>query len=142
MNEANARENHERSLAELIMEIRDEIRDIIQTRLDIVRSGFRETVATFKAVASWALLALVLLSSAYFLFMLALVGLIAVAFWNNPYHWFFAFLIVGAVWLSFGGLAAYFAWNRLRSHGVFPRRMVEVLRADKTWFQHGVRTPL
>jgi uncharacterized membrane protein YqjE len=142
MNEANAAENHERTVAELIIEIRDEIRDIVHTRLDMLRSEFREIVAAFRTAAPLALLALVLLGSAYLLFTLALVGLIAVAFWNNPYHWFFAFLIVGAVWLSFGGLAAYFTWNRLRAHGVFPRRTVEVLRADKAWFQHGVSTQL
>jgi Putative Actinobacterial Holin-X, holin superfamily III len=142
MNEFKAARHDERTLAGLIIEIRDEIQQFLQTRVDMLRSEFRETVKTFKTVAPLALLATVLLASAYLLFTLALVGLIAVAFWNNPYHWFFAFLIVGAVWLSFGGLAAYFAWNRLRAHGMFPRRTVEVLKADKIWIQKGVRTQL
>jgi uncharacterized membrane protein YqjE len=142
MNESKTVNHDERTLARLIIEIRDEIQEFLQTRLEMLKSEFREAVKAFKAAAPLALMAIVLLSSAYLLLTLALVGLIAVAFWNSPYHWFFAFLIVGVVWLCFGVLAAYFAWNRLRTHGVFPRRTVEVLRADKTWFQHEIRTQL
>ena len=133
MNEFKTVGTDERTLAGLIVEIRDEIQEFLQTRVEMLKSECQETVRAFQAAAPLALLALVLLGSAYLLFTLALVGLIAVAFWNNPYHWFFAFLTVGAVWSAMGGLAAYFAWNRLRRHGLFPRRTVEVLKADKAW---------
>jgi hypothetical protein len=142
MNEFKSVGTDERTLAGLIVEIRDEIQEFLQTRVVMLKSEFQETVRAFQAAAPSALLALVLLGSAYLLFTLGLVGLIAVAFWNNPYHWFFSIFNCWSGVVSLGGLAAYFAWNRLRTHGLFPRRTVEVLKADKAWMQNQVRTQL
>jgi Putative Actinobacterial Holin-X, holin superfamily III len=62
-----------------------------------------------------------------------------VAFSGNPYGWFYSFLIVGFVWFAIGGMAAFFAINRFRAHGFFPKRTVEVLKADKVWIQNELR---
>ena len=66
---------------------------------------------------------------------ITVVALVAVAFWNNPYHWFFAFLIVGVVWSIGGGILGWMALHEFQSKGLFPKKTIEVLKADKMWIQ-------
>jgi Putative Actinobacterial Holin-X, holin superfamily III len=130
---------HERNLGDLIYEIRSEVSNFISTRIDIFRSEFQETLTGWKQFVPLSIVAALLLGSAYVLFTLALVAVVAVAFWNNPYHWFFAFLIVGFVWAVSGALVAYFAALTYRNRAMFPRKSLGVLQADKRWLQTEAR---
>jgi len=65
-----------------------------------------------------------------------------VAFWNNPYHWFFAFLAVGAVWLIGGGILGWMALREFQAKGLFPKKTMEVLKADKIWIQSEAGDPV
>ena len=87
------------------------------------------------AVIPLAALGLLLLGTAYLLFTLAAVGLVAAFFSQNPYRWFFAFLAVGILWCLFGGIAAYFAKREFELKRLMPRRTIEVLKDDKIWIQ-------
>ena len=89
-----------------------------------------------------ALLALGLLGTGLLLFTGAVVVLVASAFAGNPYAWFFAFAIVGFIWMVLGAGAAFFAYNAFRSKSMFPKRTVEVLQADKVWLQSEARSAL
>jgi uncharacterized membrane protein YqjE len=140
MNNAAYASSHERSLGSVAAEIRDELLDFIHTRVQMFKTELQETLATFKHVMPMAVIALTLLATAYVLLTLAVVSVVAVAFWSNPYHWFFAFLIVGGVWLIAGALTAFLVWNRIKGHGTFPRRTIGVLKADKIWLQHEARS--
>ena len=131
--------DHSRSLGSIVTEIRDEVKDFAATRLEMLRAELREAVATIKRAIPAAAAAIVLLVTAYVLFTLAIVGLIEVAFWNNPYRWFFAFLIVAVVWAITGALTAWMAFRRFKTHGLFPKKTVEVLKADKIWLENEAR---
>jgi uncharacterized membrane protein YqjE len=126
----------ERSVADVLMEIKDELRDFIETRYELFRSELNEGLSTLKSAAPLAIAALILFGTAYLLLTLALVAVIAVAFWNSPYHWFFAFLIVGVVWALTAGILAFLVRNDLRTRGLFPKKIVEVLKRDKRWLQN------
>ena len=139
MHKTNFSANGGHSLAGLLAEIRDEIKEAVMTRVEIFRSEFHESIAAFKAGGPLALVAAVMLGTAYLLLSLALVALVVVAFDDSPYRWFFALLIVGSVWLLIGGMAAYFAVRRFREHGLFPKKTAEVLRADKAWLEKELR---
>src|SRR5437016_3002237 len=130
----------ERSLAEIIAEIKDEVKEFIQTRVALLQSELKDNISSLKKALPLAAIALVLLGTAYLLLTLALVALIAVAFWGNPYAWFFALLIVGGVWLLGGGMMAFFAYNQFCSHGLVPKKTVEVLKADKMWLESEARS--
>ena len=130
----------ERSLAEIVAEIKDELKEFIQTRVALLQSEFKDNMSSLKRALPLAGMALVLLGTAYLLLTLALVALVAVAFWGNPYAWFFALLIVGGVWLLFGAMLAFFAYNQFRSHGLMPKKTVEVLKADKMWLENQARS--
>src|SRR5438046_8939823 len=136
MNNAAYTSNHERSLGSVAAEIRDELLDFIHTRVQMFKSELQETLATFKHVMPMAVIALTLLATAYLLLTLAVVSVVAVAFWSNPYHWFFAFLLVGMLWMIAGDLTAFLARNRIKRQGTFSRRPIDVLNDDMIWLQH------
>lgn len=126
----------ERSVADVLLEIKNELRDFVETRYELFRSELNEGLNTVKSAAPLAMAAALLFATAYLLLTLALVAVVAVAFWSNPYHWFFAFLIVGVLWAIVGGILALLVRNGLRSHGLFPKKTVEVLKRDKRWLQN------
>ncbi len=136
--------NHEttsngRNLASLLAEIKDEIRDFLQTRIMMLKAELQEKAKNLKAAAVLAIIGTLLLATAYLLFTLALVGLIVAAFPASAYRWFFAFLAVAFLWSIFGAMAAYFAKRELELRGILPKRTIEVLKGDKMWVQTEVK---
>src|SRR3954452_15416208 len=115
-------------LTQLVLEMKRELVEFATTRVELLRSEIQESVAAMKAAAPMAVIAIVLLVTAYLLLTLALVGLVAVAFVGNPYAWFFAFLIVGGAWALLGVIAAFLALRSLRRLGLFPKKTIEVLK--------------
>jgi uncharacterized membrane protein YqjE len=142
MNENRYAENHTKNLAAIIAELKDEIKDFVQTRVEMFKSEVRETLDAWKTAIPLAVIAVVLLATAYLLLTIAVVAVVAVAFWNNPYHWFFAFLVVGAVWLIGGGILGWMALREFQSKGLFPKKTIEILKADKIWIQSEAGDPV
>ena len=142
MNENRYAENHTKNLAAIIAELKDEITDFVQTRLELFKSEVREILDAWKTAVPLAAAAVVLLATAYLLLTIAVVAVVAVAFWSNPYHWFFAFLIIGVVWSLGGGILGWMALREFQSKGLFPKKTIEVLKADKIWIQSEAGDPV
>ena len=130
--------NHERGLGDLINEVRDELKSFINTRIRMVKTEFQESVGAAKVGLPLGLLSVALFAIASLLFTAAVVVLVASVFAGHPYEWFFAFVIVGFLWAVLGAIAGYFAVNQFR--GRFPKRTMEVFRADKVWLQTEARS--
>jgi uncharacterized membrane protein YqjE len=141
MNES-AATNHDRSLGSIVSEIRDELKEFLNTRVQMIQSEFHETLDAAKVGLPLALAALALVGTGYLLLTLGVVVLVASAFAGNPYAWFLAFVIVGVLWIAMGAVAAFFAYNEFRAKGRFPKRSVEVLKADRVWLQTEARSRL
>ena len=135
MNRNNYAESEGPTLAGVVAEIKDETKEFVQTRVQMFKTELREKVATWKSGALLAAVGVLFLGTAYLLLTLALVGLVAVAFWGSPYAWFLAFLIVGVFWAIMGGMLAFFAAREFRAQGIAPKKTIEVLREDKIWLQ-------
>ena len=131
-----------RNLASLLAEIKDEIRDFLQTRFTMLKAELQEKFKNLKTALILAVSGILLLTTAYMLLTLALVGLIMAAFPASAYRWFFAFLAVGVLWSIFGAIAAYFAKRELELRGILPKRTIEVLKGDKAWVQTEVRNQI
>jgi uncharacterized membrane protein YqjE len=142
MNENRYAENHTKNLAAIIAELKDEIKDFVQTRVEMFKSEVRETLDAWKTAMPLAAVGVVLLATAYLLLTLAVVAVVAVAFWSSPYHWFFAFLIVGVVWSLGGGILGWMALREFQSKGLVPRKTIDVLKADKIWIQSEAGDPV
>jgi uncharacterized membrane protein YqjE len=127
--------NNGRSLAAILTAMKEELKEFAQTRLEMLKTELRDTIKTLKVAAPLAALGALLLGTAYLLFTMAVVGLLVVFFRDNPYRWFFAFAVVGAVWSLLGGIAGYFAKREFELNGLLPRKTIEVLKGDKLWIQ-------
>jgi len=136
--EYGARVENQRSLRGLIREILDELKEFAATRVQVVRSELQEMLARVKVALPLTLVALIFLFSGFLLLTAAAVVIVAHAFAESAYAWFAAFLIVGIVWTAAGAIAVYFAYNRFRANGRFPKT-VEVLKADRAWLQSEAR---
>ena len=127
-----------RTLAEVLAETRDEIKDFIQTRIQLLVSEMKEKAAQSKSAAILGAIALVLGVTAFLLLTLAAVGLVAVAFWGSPYAFFWGFLIVGVFYALIAGMLAMGAARKLRSFA--QKKTIDVLKEDKIWLQSEARS--
>jgi uncharacterized membrane protein YqjE len=127
------------SLASTLAEMKIELLDFLDTRIELLKTELQEKINILKTAAPLGALGALLLATAYLLFTLALVSLVVVSFQDNPYRWFFAFLIVAFAWTVFGGIAVYFAKRELEMKTLLPQRTIEVLKGDKIWIQAEVK---
>jgi putative superfamily III holin-X len=135
----NSSVNNDRSLAAIISEMKEELKEFFQTRLEMLKQEMQEKLGRFKVAAPLAGAAVLLLLTAYLLITVALAGAVAAAFAGSPFRWFFGFGIVGLVWALFGGIAGYFAKRELELKTLAPKRTIEVLKGDKVWLQKEVK---
>ena len=134
------RTGSERSLGSIIAEIKEEIKEFVSTRVQMVKAELQETMSAAKTALPLTLIALALFTTGFLLLTMAAVVLVAFAFAGSALAWFYAAIIVAFVWMCLGGAAAFFAYNALRSHSRFPQRTVQVLKADKAWLQTEARS--
>jgi VIT1/CCC1 family predicted Fe2+/Mn2+ transporter len=122
-----------RPLGEILLEIKDELLEFVETRLRLLHSEFEETLQSARSSLPLLVATIILLGTAYLLLVAALVGLVSFAFINSPSRWPLSFLIVGSLWLIAGLVTAVLARNSFRDRGSFPKKTIEVLKADGLW---------
>lgn len=130
----------ERSLGSIVAEIKDEVKEFVNTRVEMVKAELQETASAAKTAVPLILIALALFTTGFLLLTMAAVVLVAYAFAGSALAWFYAAIIVAFVWFCLGASAAFFAYNAFRSHSRFPQRTVQVLKADKAWLQTEARS--
>lgn len=128
-----------KNLTSLLAEMKEDLREFVTTRFVILKTEMQDKVRTLKTAAPLGIAAALLLSTAYLLFTLALVGLVVAALASNPYRWFFAFLAIAVAWTILGGIAAYLAKRELEIKGLLPKRTIEILKGDKLWMEAEVK---
>jgi uncharacterized membrane protein YqjE len=140
--ETRYRNGHERSLSSIIAEMKEQLKEFVSTRFEMVKAELQETKSAAKIAAPLVGIALALFATAFLLLTMAAVVLVAFAFAGSPLAWFYAAIIVGFVWLCLAGICVFFAYNAFRSHSIFPTRTLEVLKADKLMLQAEARSHL
>ncbi len=129
-----------RTLAGVVTELKDELRDFLQTRLDMLRSELHDKMRSWKLALPMIAVALVLLGTCWLVLTGALVAIIATAFYPSPFAPFFALIIVGVAYLLAGAVCASFAFRELKEQGIVPRRTIQVLKDDRVWLQTEARS--
>ena len=124
---------HGRPLGDILLEIKDELLEFVETRIRLLHSEFEETLQSARTSLPLVAAAIILLGTAYLLLVAALVGLVSLAFVDSPSRWPLSFLIVGSLWLIAGLVTAVLARNSFRERVSFPRKTIEVLKADGLW---------
>lgn len=136
------RPNHDRPWNELLLDLKTELQDFISVRVQMFRSEMNDKLGALKASLPMLLIGLAAAVGAFFLFTLAIVFLIAMAFAGQPYQYALAFGIVFVVYGLVGAVCLSFGYNTLRSRGISPERTLRVLKQDQVWMQSEARSGL
>ncbi len=131
-----------KTLAGLVAETKDELKEFIQTRVDILRAEMKDKVSAWKVALPGIAIALVLGVTGWFVLTACLVAAIAVAFAGSPWAYTFALLIVGAAYVLLAAAMAAFAIRGLRQTGVAPKRTLRILKEDRVWLSSEARYQL
>lgn len=129
-----------RTVAQILADMKHEFAEFVQTRVTMFRTELAEKWKTLKIAVPLTGAAALFLFTAFLLLTGALVGLVLAAFPQNPYRWFFACLIIAALWGVIGSASAYFAYREFKFRSMVPRRTLEVLKGDKVWIETEVRS--
>lgn len=138
----NSEVNNLRSLGSVITDIKDELKQFVETRVDMLKSELREKTEKVKLALPLAITGVLLLGTAYLMIMLTIAAAIAWALQNRPYRWVAGFGAVALLCAIVGGIAAYFAKREFELGGIMPVKTIGVLKGDKLWMQSEVRSQI
>ena len=124
-----------RPLGDILLEIKNGLLEFVETRLRLLHSDFEQTWQSARRSLPLVAAAIILLGTAYLLLVAALVGLVSSAFVNNPWRWPLSCLIVGSLGLIAGMVTVVQARNSFRDRVSFPKKAIEVLKADGLWIR-------
>jgi len=130
----------EKSIATILSETKDELKQFVTTRVDILKAEMDEKISRIKAVIPLAVVAALFLLSAWMVFTFALIALLHGLFGASLYAWLWASLIVAAVYLMVGGIAGWLAYSEIKATSLTPTRTLKVLQQDQVWIQNEART--
>ena len=137
---ANGLGQNGRSVAEVLNECKEELKEFVSTRLEMLRGEMQEKLANVKVALPALVVGAVLLLAAFFLFTWGLVSLIAMAMLGQPYAYTVAFFAVFVLYALSGGATAAYGLRTLTSQGMKPERTLRVLKQDQIWLQSEART--
>lgn len=130
----------EKSLATLLAETRDEMKEFVITRVGILKAEIDEKIRTWKYVIPVLLIALALLWAGFLTLTYALVALVAGLFAPSPFAWLWGALIIGGAYLILAIGVGWFAYSEILAAGITPTRTLKVLKQDQVWLQNEART--
>lgn len=128
-----------RSLAAILTDMKNELQEFAQTRIALLKREIQEKTEALKSALPLAVVGSLLLSTAFLLLSIALAALVATAFPDNPYRWFFGCLAIAILWAIGGAGALYAVKRRLSKQSMVPQKTIEVLSGDKTWIKNEAR---
>jgi hypothetical protein len=130
----------EKSLATILAETKDEIKQFITTRVNMLKMEIGEKVRTLKSAVPILFFALALLLGGWMAFTFAVIALLHGLFMPSVYAWGWAALIVAGAYLVLGIAVGWFAYGEIKAAGLAPTRTLSVLKQDQTWIQNEART--
>ena len=130
----------EKSIATILAETKDELKQFVTTRVNILKAEMDEKISRIKSVIPLAVVGALFLLSAWGVFTFALIALLQRLFLPSVYAWLWASLIVTAVYLLVGAIAGWLAYSEIKATSLTPTRTLKVLQQDQVWIQNEART--
>ena len=130
----------EKSIATILSETKEELKQFVTTRVNILKAEMDEKISRLKAVIPLAVVAALFLVSAWGVFTFAFIALLHAFFVPSAYAWLWASLIVMVVYMIVGATAGWFAYSEIKSTKLAPTRTMKVLQQDQIWIQNEART--
>ncbi len=130
----------EKSIATILSETKEELKQFVSTRVNMLKAEMDEKISRLKAVIPLAVVAALFLVSAWGVFTFALIALLHALFVPSVYAWLWASLIVALVYAIVGAIAGWFAYSEIKATKLTPTRTLKVLQQDQVWIQNEART--
>ena len=130
----------EKSIATILSETKDELKQFVTTRVNMLKAEMDEKISRIKTVIPLAVVAFLFLLSGWMVFTFALIALLHGLFLPSVYAWLWASLIVTAVYLLVGAIAGWLAYSEIKATNLTPTRTLKVLQQDQVWIQNEART--
>jgi len=124
-----------RSVQSTLQDIKNELKEFVQTRFDILKNEMQQKMSAVKAALPMAVVAVLLLATAWFLLTGAIVAAIALAL-----GWPAAFAIVAGAYLIFGVLVGWLAYKEVTAQSMKPERTLQVLKQDQIWIEQEAKS--
>lgn len=137
-----AREHHDRTLASVIAEIKDELKEFAGTRITMLKTEISENAKRLKIAIPLAALAAIFLLTTYLMITAAVVCLVAALIAHTDFHWVFAFIIMAVLWGILGGTCAFLAKRELELRRILPGKTIGILKGDKVWLEKEARNEI
>jgi uncharacterized membrane protein YqjE len=134
----NERAANGKPLAVVLHEIKDDLKEFLQTRYDMLRGELSEKVSVWKTSLPMLVIAFLLAWSGFLAITFAIIAALRPLF-ASEYGWAIAAAIVAAVYLIVAGVIAWLAYRELTYTGVAPTRTMQVLKQDQVWLQNEAR---
>ena len=130
----------EKSIATILAETKDELKQFVTTRVNMLKAEMDEKISRLKSVIPLAIVAVLFLLSGWMVLTFALIALLHALFVPSVYAWLWASLIVTAVYLLVGAIAGGLAYSEIKATSLTPTRTLKVLQQDQVWIQNEART--
>lgn len=132
--------NHNKPIGQVVQELKNDARDFVQTRLEILNHEMKAKIDIWKVAIPMMVVAAVMAWVSFLVLTFALVSFLAGIFQPSPYAWCFGALIVFAVYLIGAFLLFYLAKREMQEAGLAPTRTMRVLKDDQIWIQNEARS--
>src|SRR5438270_9720984 len=125
-----------RSIGQVVAELKNDARDFVSTRLQMLTQEMKEKVGVWKVAVPMLALAGVIGVIALLALTFAFIAFFAGVFSPSPYAWCYGALIITAGYFIIAGGLFYLARRELTQAGLAPRRTMRVLKEDQIWIQN------
>lgn len=129
---------NEKSMGEVLQDLKLELGDFVRTRLEIFVSEMREKTAAIKLAAPMLVAALLLALGAFGAFTFCLIALVATIV-GTSFAWAIGAGCVFLLYLIAGGVFGYLGYREITAQGMAPTRTIKVLKQDQVWIQNEAR---
>ncbi len=129
-----------RTVAGVVAELKDELKDFINTRIELLRGELRDKLRSYKLALPVAAAGALLLGTAWLILTGALIAIISAAFYPNRFGPFFALIIVGVAYALGGAICLAYVVREVKDQGLMPKRSIQVLKDDAVWLQSEAKT--
>lgn len=131
--------NHDtRSIVQVLTEMKEELRDFISTRVEMLGEEMKAKSAAWKTSLPLLLGAIVLGGTALLVLSFALVAFAAYLI-GGELAWMLGAAAVGALYLLVGGILGWFGYREISAEGLAPKRTLRVLKQDQIWIKNEAR---
>lgn len=131
------------SLAALFAKMADQITQLFDAKLALLRVEIKEEVSTYTRGAITIAIGGVVVVVGFALLNVAIAFLVSTIFESSnltqPVRYALGFIITSLIYLIGGGVVIVITKNRLARLGLVPKRTVAELERDKEWLQNEVK---